>query len=167
MYLQLSPGIYTFAVRSDDGFQLTAGPTPTTTNILLGVFDAGRGNDFPTTFDFIVQTNGIYPMRLVYDQGEFGGSIEFYSINRTNGTPVLINDPTDPAAIKAYYLASPLPIPLTVQRLGGNVVLTWSDASFALQAASQASGVYTNVPGATSPYTNAITGTQQFFRLIH
>ena len=112
MYLQLSPGIYTFAVRSDDGFQLTAGPTPTTTNILLGVFDAGRGNDFPTTFDFIVQTNGIYPMRLVYDQGEFGGSIEFYSINRTNGTPVLINDPTDPAAIKAYYLASPLPIPL-------------------------------------------------------
>jgi hypothetical protein len=26
-------------------------------------------------------------------------------------------------------------------------------------------GVYTNMPGATSPYTNAITDAQQFFRL--
>jgi len=27
-------------------------------------------------------------------------------------------------------------------------------------------GVYTNVPGAASPYTNAITGSQEFFRLM-
>jgi hypothetical protein len=26
-------------------------------------------------------------------------------------------------------------------------------------------GTFTNVPGATSPYTNVITGGQQFFRL--
>jgi hypothetical protein len=27
-------------------------------------------------------------------------------------------------------------------------------------------GVFTNVPGAASPFTNAITGSQQFFQLV-
>ncbi len=40
-------------------------------------------------------------MRLLYFQGEFGGNVEFYSINRTNGVATLINDPDNPA-IKAY-----------------------------------------------------------------
>jgi hypothetical protein len=35
-----------------------------------------------------------------------------------------------------------------------------------LQSAPTVTGTYTNVPGATSPYTNAITGSQKFFRLI-
>ena len=42
MYVQLSPGLYTFAVRSDDGFMLTAGTDFATTNATLGVFNAGR-----------------------------------------------------------------------------------------------------------------------------
>jgi hypothetical protein len=57
------------------------------------------------------------------------------------------------------------PIPLTIQSLGGNVVLTWSNPSFALQAAAMAVGTYTNVPGAASPCTNPINGPQRFFRL--
>jgi hypothetical protein len=28
-------------------------------------------------------------------------------------------------------------------------------------------GTYTNIPNATSPYTNSITGSQLFFRLAH
>jgi len=56
-------------------------------------------------------------------------------------------------------------IPLSIQRLGSDVILTWTDTAFALQAAPEATGIYTNVPGATSPFTNAITGSQQFFRL--
>lgn len=57
------------------------------------------------------------------------------------------------------------PIPLNIQQLNGTVVLSWSSAAFSLQAAPAADGVYTNVPGATSPYTNAATGSQEFFRL--
>jgi hypothetical protein len=34
-----------------------------------------------------------------------------------------------------------------------------------LQSAPVISGTFTNLPGATSPYTNAITGSQQYFRL--
>jgi len=48
---------------------------------------------------------------------------------------------------------------------GPNVILTWP-AGFALQSAPAASGSFANIPNATSPYTNPISGTQQFFRLI-
>lgn len=57
-------------------------------------------------------------------------------------------------------------IPLDVVRIGNDVVLSWSDPAFVLQASPEAAGVYTNVPGAASPYTNAMSGDQMFFRLV-
>jgi hypothetical protein len=48
-----------------------------------------------------------------------------------------------------------------------DVVLTWPNTNYTLQTATDVSGVYTNIPGATSPHTNAITPGNQFFRLIH
>jgi uncharacterized repeat protein (TIGR03803 family) len=59
-----------------------------------------------------------------------------------------------------------IPISLFYQNIGGAVVLSWNDPSFALQAAPAVTGTYANIIGATSPYTNAITGPQQFFRLL-
>ena len=59
-----------------------------------------------------------------------------------------------------------LSIPLTIRQSGTNVVLTWTNSAFGLQAAPAVIGAYINIPGAASPYTNAITGSQQFFRLI-
>jgi uncharacterized repeat protein (TIGR03803 family) len=59
------------------------------------------------------------------------------------------------------------PIPLTIQLAGNAVVLGWTNSTFALQSASAVTGTYTNIPGATTPYTNPITGAQQFFRLMH
>jgi hypothetical protein len=35
-----------------------------------------------------------------------------------------------------------------------------------LQSAPAVTGTFTNLPAATSPYTNALTAPQQFFRLI-
>ena len=57
------------------------------------------------------------------------------------------------------------PIPLAIQSLGSSVVLSWTNPLFALQAAPAITGSFTNIPGATSPYTNAMTGSQQYFRL--
>ncbi len=57
------------------------------------------------------------------------------------------------------------PIPLNIQLIGTNAVLSWNNATFVLQAASQATGVYDSVPGANSPYTNPIAGSQRYFRL--
>jgi hypothetical protein len=101
-YLQLAPGAYTFAVRSDDGFRQTVGPTVCDTNMVLAEYILDRANVTPSNYEFIVKTNGLYPMRLLYWQGQFGGNVEFYSINRTNGVATLINDPGNPSAIKAY-----------------------------------------------------------------
>jgi len=59
------------------------------------------------------------------------------------------------------------PIPLKIQLLGNATVLSWTNSAFTLQSAPAATGTYAGISGATnSPYTNSITGTQQFFRLI-
>jgi hypothetical protein len=58
-----------------------------------------------------VATNGLIPMRLLYFQAGSGGNLEFYSIN--NGTPILINDLSNPNAIKSFQTsvaASPVTI---------------------------------------------------------
>lgn len=65
-------------------------------------------------------------------------------MNGSNGEPVLVS--------KA--------IPYT-----NAVVLSWSDPTFTLQSAPAVSGPFSNVQGATSPYTNILSGTQRFFRL--
>ena len=163
MYVQLSPGAYSFGVYSDDGFQFTAGSSPANTNLVLGIADYGRAAA-ETAFSFIVQSNGLYPMRLLYFKSQFnGGGVELYSISRSNGTRILLNDPNNAGSIKVYYaVTGPT---LHISQAGTNVVLTWSDASYSLQAAPQVTGTYTNVTGAVSPYTTPVTGSQRFFRL--
>jgi hypothetical protein len=47
---------------------------------------------------------------------------------------------------------------------GANAVLTWDNAAMTLQSATTVSGPYTNVVGATSPYTTPV-GAQTYFRL--
>jgi hypothetical protein len=58
-------------------------------------------------------------------------------------------------------------VSLAIQRSGTNLVVSWSDPQsfFSLQAAPVANGTYTNVPGATSPFTPAVTGAARFFEL--
>jgi hypothetical protein len=57
------------------------------------------------------------------------------------------------------------PIPLHIRRDGANAILTWSDPTFVLQSAPAVTGTYTDVPGATNPYTNTIGASPTFFRL--
>ena len=54
---------------------------------------------------------------------------------------------------------------LNPQRLSNKLVLNWTNAGFSLQTAQDLSAAFTNLPGATSPYTNPATAPQQFFRL--
>jgi hypothetical protein len=56
---------------------------------------------------------------------------------------------------------------LLFARNGNQPVVTWTNANFSIQSAPAVTGTYTNISGATnSPYTNPITGSQKFFRLI-
>lgn len=48
----------------------------------------------------------------------------------------------------------------------GALVISWADSSYSLQSATNVLGPWTNVAGATSPYTNLLNGgAQEFFRL--
>ncbi len=64
------------------------------------------------------------------------------------------------------YSSSIAPPRLDFQTLNNQLVLSWTNANFTLQSAPVLAGTFTNVPAATSPYTNSLTGPQQFFRLI-
>lgn len=57
------------------------------------------------------------------------------------------------------------PIPLNIQYISNAVVLSWGNPAFSLQAATNVTGVYTNVTGAASPYSNTVISSQMFFRL--
>jgi hypothetical protein len=55
------------------------------------------------------------------------------------------------------------PVTLSLAQSGNNVILTWPNGT--LQESTNVLTGYTDVPGATSPYTNAIAGPQNFFRV--
>jgi hypothetical protein len=65
------------------------------------------------------------------------------------------------------YSAQPVlsPPPLGIQRVDKGILLSWTNAAFGLQSAPTVTGTYTNLPGATSPFTSPISETKQFFRL--
>lgn len=71
------------------------------------------------------------------------------------------NNTSDIATIK---YAGVQPIPLTTQWANSNLVLTWANPTFQLQAATTVTATFTNIPSATSPYTNS-AGSPRYFRL--
>jgi uncharacterized repeat protein (TIGR03803 family) len=113
------------------------------------------GTGFTNLYNFtsttaIIYGNGVDPHgSLIFSGNALYGTTE-YGGNSGNGM--------------VFALALPLPS-LNIQLNGNSVILTWNDSSFSLQAAPTGGGVYTNVPNATSPYTNSVTGSQEFFRL--
>jgi hypothetical protein len=63
------------------------------------------------------------------------------------------------------YPAATSPVILRGQWLNQRLVLSWTNTGFNLQSAAAITITFTNIPGATSPYTNASVLAQQFFRL--
>jgi hypothetical protein len=59
------------------------------------------------------------------------------------------------------YAVSPTTI--SIEKVGNNVVLTWPGGT--LQQSTSVNGAYEDMTGVTSPYTNAISGPQKFFRV--
>ena len=100
-YLDLVPGNYSFGVRSDDGFKLDTGIYLGSKDLTLGLFDGGRASD-ETTFDVVIGTAGLYPVRLLFYQGIGGADVELYSFDPNTGQRILVNDSTNPNSIKAY-----------------------------------------------------------------
>ena len=60
------------------------------------------------TFTVVVPLAGVYPFRLVWENGNGGALLEWYAID-AQGQTNLINDANAPTAIKAYRTVSALP----------------------------------------------------------
>jgi hypothetical protein len=57
-------------------------------------------------------------------------------------------------------------MPLQIQRAGTNAVLTWwVTVPFTLQSAPSVTGTYTDIVGATTPFTNGVDSAAKFYRL--
>jgi hypothetical protein len=54
---------------------------------------------------------------------------------------------------------------LVIEKANNQAVLTWTNAGFVLQSAAAVTEVFTNIPGAASPYTNSTADTERYFRL--
>ncbi|HXI69267.1 MAG TPA: LamG domain-containing protein [Verrucomicrobiae bacterium] len=89
---------------------------------------------------------------------------------RTDGAFNTFEGTIDDTAIYKYAL-SPQQIQnhflnttrLSVASSGNNIVVSWPVGT--LQSSTNVSGPYVNVGGATSPYTNSVSGAQKFFRV--
>jgi hypothetical protein len=105
-FVELKAGIYRFGVNSDDGFKLIAGTTPQDLAApVLGQFDAGRGStaDLPqSACDFVVQQDGIYPLRLLWFEGEGGANCELHNLEMEGNSSTLLNDRNRALHVKVY-----------------------------------------------------------------
>ena len=70
------------------------------------------------------------------------------------------------ADVVRFVSQIPVPNSISASRDGNSVILNWL-GNFLLQSATNVLGPYTNLPGPvlTEPYTNVISGNQQYFRL--
>ena len=136
-YLALDRGVYTFGVNSDDGFRVTIGDKPgdlPPASTVVGEADYGKGVS-DVLFTFAIPTNGLYPVRLIFQEGGGGDAVEFFSVNSA-GVRILIGDPTNTTtAIKAYRYCSALPQPATIVAQPQNVTVPANEnATFTVSA---------------------------------
>jgi hypothetical protein len=147
----------------------------------LGFFNAGRAAA-DTWFGFNVPAAGVYPMRLVWfnGNGEYAGgnllSLEWFSMDR-NGNRVLLNDTTNAQALLAYRARANVPLAapptLSVSQSAGKVIISWpvSATGFLLQETSVLPGGWTNstatvtVQGSKNVVDITPTGKAKFYQL--
>ena len=98
--LSLASGVYRMGVNSDDGFKVTAGGAEGT-NVYLGSFETYPGTRHDGQFEFVIQTNGVYKFRLVYEEGDGDADCEWYWVNRNTGARDLVKPLVLESAAKA------------------------------------------------------------------
>ncbi len=116
-YLELEPGFYQLGVNvhisrpdqnDNDNWRMYIGyPQSDLFSTIVGDFEltvqgfVDGPND--NTFEFFVTEAGFYPFRLVYWNKGAGAGLELYSVDTETGEKMLINDPDNSSAIKAWY----------------------------------------------------------------
>lgn len=162
-YLDLSAGYQKFGINGDDGWVVKLGTSGETNGLVLFTIDRGAGAaDIP--FAFITPQAGLYPIRIVWYQGTGGGNLEFFTYGPDNERiPVNANRPD---AVKAYYNVNQVITPtISITRGAGGLSITY--VGKLQRAASLASPVaWTDVTGATSPFTVSTAAGEGYWRTV-
>jgi hypothetical protein len=160
-YLELQPGLYRMGVNSDDNFRVSPATRVTDPNnaITIGTFDGSGGRaQGDTFFEFSVPEAGLYPFRLVFEQGTGGWGLEWFVQSMIDSSFTLVNGTDE---IKAFV---PSTAPrLNVARNAGNVTISWTESG-TLQQASEIAGPWTDSLNQSNPQTFAPQG-KRFFRI--
>jgi hypothetical protein len=140
-------------------------------------FGTNAGYVLPTTANFIatITNSSGQSFNLSFfdlDQDTAGQTLPSYAYTVTGVLFGLSTNANYSVAVTRFadiVTTAPLtPIPLGLTVSGGSLTFNWTDPSFSLQAATNVTGPYTTVTGATSGYiTNTTSGAAQFFRLYH
>lgn len=126
-------------------------------------------NDVTTYGNYPAGNNGPFPSDVTGDPlfvnaagGDFHLQAESPAINKGTdvGLPFAGSEP-DMGAYESAIVVAPT---LAIARSGGNVVLTWAGGGI-LQSSTNVVGTYTDIIGSSSPWTNAPTGVQKFYRI--
>jgi hypothetical protein len=117
------------------------------------------------TAGFAVPEPGIYPLRLVSGQGSGQASMEWFSI-LPDGTKVLINDTSNPNALRAFRArtVSLRPVFASPTLVGGQIRLSWS-GSGTLEEAPSIIGPWTTAASQTNPQNVTPSGAMKFYRI--
>jgi hypothetical protein len=104
-YLELTAGLHRFRINSDDRAGLYSGVNLADPNAQILWENPSSSPTASTTFDFVVQADGLYPVRSIWEETGGGAVHYLYSVDLNGVLPdVLVNDPANPAGVvKAYY----------------------------------------------------------------
>ncbi len=149
-YVELRKGAVSMGVNSDDGFTVTPALSitdPAATNI-LGQFEGGRGAS-DSTFGFFVEQDGLYPFRLMWEQGGGGASVEWWVLSDDNTVFQPINSATNgpPAFVPPCSNKD-----IMAQLVATNLIVQWPDAGLGHLFVLQQSGAL----GSPTVWSNAV-----------
>jgi uncharacterized repeat protein (TIGR03803 family) len=154
--------LYSFTGGSDG--DAPEGELLLSSNTLYGTTSGSSVGDFGTVFKLNTDGTGFTTLYSFTDGND--GAIPYAGLLQSGdalfGTASGGGNMGD-GVVFALSLTTPK---LNIKTANKSAVLSWNNPAFSLQAAPFVTGVYTNVSGAASPYTNGSAGPQRFFRLI-
>jgi hypothetical protein len=117
------------------------------------------------TFGFAVPEAGIYPLRLVAGQEAGNANLEWFTI-RPDGTRILLNDTSNPAALRAFRARTEsVESRLSVARVPTGVSISWAGAGTLEETGSLSAANWAPAASQANPQIVATSGGARFFRL--
>jgi len=155
-YLQLTAGVHRFHVNSDDAAAIYSGTNPKDTSAVLYQYNGVANADF----DFLVPADGLYPIRIVMEEGMGGAYLCLYSVDLLTGVTTLVNAA---GSVPAFY---PLVCKSSTSVKGPYTVVTATNAAATASALCESgTGPIVNqtVTGGTN--TVALPSSARYYRL--